>query len=180
MLYLLLFSHSVVSNSLWPHGLQHARLPCASLPRVCSNSCPLSQWCHPTISSSVFPFSPCPLSFAASRSLPINRLFASGGQSTGTSVSASVLPMNIQAWFPLALTGLISLLSKGFPSVFSSMRIWRHQFFSVQPPLWFNSHICTSMLCHLSLCIHPHHLLSHCLKASLNLKASNISSWLLL
>ena len=87
MLYLLLFSRSVVSNSLWPHGLQHARLPCASLPRVCSNSCPLSQWCHPTISSSVFPFSPCPLSFAASRSLPINRLFASGGQSTGTSAS---------------------------------------------------------------------------------------------
>ena len=101
------FSHSVVSDSLQPHGLHHARLPCASVsPRICSDSCLLSWWCHPTISSSVVPFSPYPQSFLASGSLPVNQLFASGGQSIWA--SASVLPMNIQNWFPLGLTGLIS------------------------------------------------------------------------
>ena len=94
--------------TLWPHGLQHSRLPCPSpSPRVCSNSCPLSQWCHPTISSSVIPVSSCLLSFPASGSFPMSQLFTSGGQSTGASASASVLPMNIQGFFPLGLIGLI-------------------------------------------------------------------------
>ena len=109
---LLLFSHSVMFNSLWPHGLHHASLPCPSpSPKSCSNSCPLGWWCHPTISSSAVPFSSCPQSFPASESFPMNQLFASGGQSIGDSVSASVLPVNIQGWFPLGLTGLMSLLS---------------------------------------------------------------------
>ena len=112
------FSHSVVSNSLRPHGLQHTRLPCPlSTPGVCSNSCPLSQWCHPTISSSAVPFSSCLLSFPASRSFPMSQFFKSGGQSTEVSASASVLPMNIQGWFPFGLTGLISLQSKGLKSL---------------------------------------------------------------
>ena len=103
------FSRSVVSNSLWPHGLQHTRLPYPSpTPRAYSNSCPSRQWCHPTISSSVFPFSSRLQSFSASGSFPKSRFFASGGQSTGVSASASVLPMNIQDWFPLRLTGWIS------------------------------------------------------------------------
>ena len=103
------FSHSVVSDSLRPHGLQHARPPCLSpIPGTCSNSCPSSQWCHPTISSSVIPFSSCLLSFPASGSFPMSQLFASGSQSTRASASASVLPMNIQDWFPLGVTGLIS------------------------------------------------------------------------
>ena len=103
------FSRSVVSDSLQPHGLQHARLACPLLsPEVCSNSCPLSQWCHPTISSSVVPFSSCLQSFPASGSFPVSQFFPSGGQSVGVSASASVLPMNIQDWFPLGLTGLIS------------------------------------------------------------------------
>ena len=98
----MLFSHSVISDSLWSHGLQHARLPCPSpSPGVCSNSCPLSRWCHPTISSSAIPFSSCLPSFPASGSFPMSRLFASDGRSTGGSASASVLPMNIQGWFPL-------------------------------------------------------------------------------
>ena len=101
------FSHSAVSNYLQPHGLQHTRPPCPSpTPRVCSNSCPLSQWCHPTIWSSVVPFSFCFQSFPASGSFPMSRLFASDGQSIGASASASALPMNIQGWFPLGLTGL--------------------------------------------------------------------------
>ena len=109
---LLLFSRPVMSSSLRSHGLQHARLLCPSLsPRVCSNSCPLSQWCHPTISSSVVPFSSCLQSFPASGKWVSS--FASGGQSIGASASASVLPKNIQDWFPLGLTGLISLQSKG-------------------------------------------------------------------
>ena len=117
---LLLFSHSVVFDSLRPHELQHTRLPCPSpSPGVCSNSCPLSQWCHPIISSSVTSFSSCPQSFPASGSFPMSLLFASGGQCTGGSASTSVLPMNIQGWFPLGLTGLI-LLSKGLSRVFSS------------------------------------------------------------
>ena len=104
-LLVLLFSCSVVSDSLRPQGLWHARLPCPSLsPGVCSDSRPLSQWCHPAISSSVAPFSSCPQSFPASGSFLMSQLFTSGGQSTGTSASASVLPMNIQDWFPLGLT----------------------------------------------------------------------------
>ena len=112
-LFLLLLSHSVRSNSLQPHGLQHTTLPHPSLSLgVCSNSCPLNRWCHPTISFSVAPFS-CPQSFPGSGSFPVSWLFASGGQSTRTSASAPVFPMNIQGWFPLGLTGLISWLSKG-------------------------------------------------------------------
>ena len=144
----LLFSRPVVSDSLWTHGLQHTRLPCPSLlPRVCSNSCPLlSWWCDPTISSFATSFSFCLRSFAASRSFPVSRLVASGGQSIGVSASASVLPMNIQGWFPLELTGLISLLSKGLAGVFSRTTIWKHQFFGAQPSLWPSSHIHTWLL----------------------------------
>ena len=138
----LLFSYSVMSDSLRPCGLRHARLSCLSLsPGVCSNSCLLSQWCHPTISSSVIPFSSCPRSFPASASFPMSLFFTSGGQSTGASASASVLPMNIQCWFPLRMTTLISLLSRGLSRVFSSTTVWRHQFFGAQPFLWSNSHI---------------------------------------
>ena len=127
------FSCSVVSNSLWPHGLQHARLPCPSTtPGACSNLCPLSQWCHPTISSSVVPFSSCLQSFSASRSFPMSQFFASGGQSIGVSASASVLPMNIQDWFPLGLTSLISSQSKGLSRVFSNTTVQKHQFFGTQ------------------------------------------------
>ena len=127
---LLLFSHSVMSNSLPPHGLQHGRLPCPSpTPRVCSNSCALSQWCHPIISSSVIPFSSCLQSFPASGFFPISWFFASSGQSIGTSSSALVLPMNIQNWFSLGLTGLISFQSKGFSRVFSNTTVQKHQFF---------------------------------------------------
>ena len=104
------FSCSAVSNSLWPHGLQYARPPCPSpTPRAYSNSCPLNWWCHPTISSSVIPFSSRFQSFPASGSFPVNQFFTSGGQSIGVSASASVLPINIQDWFPLVWTGLISL-----------------------------------------------------------------------
>ena len=105
-----LFSRSVVSDSLWPHGLQHTRLPCPSSlsPGACSNSCPLSRWCHPTILSSVISFSSCLQSFPASGSFPMSWLFASGGQSIGPTTSVSALPVNIQDWFPLGLTGLIS------------------------------------------------------------------------
>ena len=141
------FSHSVMSDSLWPHGLQHARLPCPSpTPGACSNSCPLSQWCHPTISSSVAPFSSHLRSFPASGTFPMSQFFASGGQSIGASASASVLPMNIQSWFPLGLTGLISLQSKELSRVFSSTIAWKHQFFSAQPSLWSNSHNNTWLL----------------------------------
>ena len=132
-----------------PHELQHARLSCPLLsPLVCSNLCPLSQWCHPTISSSVTPFSSCPQSFPASGSFPVSHFFPSGGQSTGAgaSASASIPPMNIQGWFPLGLTGLISLLSKGLSRVFSSTTVWRHQFFDTQASLWSNSHIHTWLL----------------------------------
>ena len=138
------FSLSVVSNFLWPHGLQHAKLPYPSLsPRDCSNSCPLSQWCHPTISSSVIPFSSHLQPFPASGSLPMSRLFSSGGQSTGASASASILPMNIQGWFPLGLNGLISWQSKRLSRVFSNTTVQKHQFFSTQLSLWSNSHIHT-------------------------------------
>ena len=131
-----LFSHSVMSDSFAPQGLQHARLPCPSpTPGACSNSCPLSQWCHPTIPSSVFPFSSHLQSFPASESFPMNQFFASGGQSIGASASVSVLPMNIQDWFPLGLTGLISLLSKGLSRVFSSTTVQKHQVFDAQSSL---------------------------------------------
>ena len=117
------FSHSVVSDSLRPHGLQHDRPPCPSTtPGAYPNSCPLSRWCHPTISSSVVPFS-CPWSFPASGSFPVSQLFASGGQSIVVSASASVLPMTIQDWFTLGLTGFISLLSKGLSRGFSSTTV---------------------------------------------------------
>ena len=112
------FSRSVVSGSLWPHGLQHARLSCPSpTPGACSDSHPLNRWCHPTILSSV---ASCLQSFPAPRSFPMSQFFTSGGQSSGASASASVLPMDIQDWFPLGWTGLISLQSKGLSSVFSN------------------------------------------------------------
>ena len=121
---LLLFSHQVLYNSLWLLKLQHVKLPCPSLsPWVCSNPCPLSQWCHPTISSSVNPFSSCPQSFLASGSFPVNQLFASGGQSVGVSASASVLPMYIQDWLPLGWTGLLS-----FPNL---LAYWVQHFHSI-------------------------------------------------
>ena len=123
-LYAVQFSRSVVSDSLWPHGLQHTRLSCPSpTPRACSNSYPLSQWCHPTISSSVVPFSSCLQSFPASGSFQISQFFPSGGQSIGISASASILPMNIQDWFPLGWTDLISLQSKGLSRVFSNTTV---------------------------------------------------------
>ena len=135
------FSHSVMSDSLRPHGLQYARLPCPSpTPRVYSNSCSLSRWCHPTISSSVVPFSSCLQSFLASGSFQMSWLFALCGQSIGASASAPVLPKNIQGWFPLKLTGWISLQSKGLSRV-SSTTVRKHQFFSAHPSLWSNSHI---------------------------------------
>ena len=123
--WLLLFSYSVVSNSLQPHWLQHTRLPCPSPPPVCSNSCPLSRWCHPIFSSSAVPFSTCPQSFPASGPFPMRRLFVSGGQSIVA--SATVLPMTIRDWFPLEWTGLISLQSKGFSRVFSNITVQKHQ-----------------------------------------------------
>ena len=109
-----------MSDSFWPHGLQLARLPCPSSPRACSNSCPSSWWCYATISSSVIPFSSCLQSFPASGSLPMSQFFASGGQSIRVSALASVLPKNIQDWFPLGWTGWISLQSKGLSGVFSN------------------------------------------------------------
>ena len=128
-----------MSDSLWPHGLQQARLPCPSpTPRACSNSCHLSRWCHPAISSSVIPFSSCLQSFPTSGSLLVSQFFASSGQSIGASPSASVLPMNIQDWFPLGLAGWISLQSKGLSGVFSKTTVPKHQFFSTQPSLWSN------------------------------------------
>ena len=127
------FSHSVVSDFLRPHGLQHARLPCPSLtPGAYSNSCSMSQWCHPTISSSVIPFSFCLQSFPALGSFPMSQFFASGSQSIGVSASASVLPMNIQDWFPLGWTGWISLQSKGLSRVISNTTFQKHQFFGAQ------------------------------------------------
>ena len=139
-----MFSHSFVSDSLWPHGLQQSRLPCPSLsPRVCTNSCLLSHWWHPTISSSVALFSSCSQSFPASGSFPISWLFTLGDQNIGASDSASVSSVNIQGRFPLGLTGLVSLLSKGLSRAFSSTTIWKNQFFSTQPSLWSNFHIHT-------------------------------------
>ena len=119
--------------TLWPHGLQHARVPCPSPPpAACSNSCPLSLWCHPTISSSVVPFSSCLQSFPASGSFQMSQFFTSGGQSIRVSASASVLPVNIQDWFPLGWTGWISLQTKGLSKVFSNTTVQKHQFFGSQ------------------------------------------------
>ena len=147
ILLLLLFSRWVMSDSLGTHGLQHARLLCPPLsPRVCSNSCPLSWWCYLTTLSSVALFSFCLQSFPESGSLPVSWLFASVGKSTGVSALAPVLPMNIQDWFPLGLTGLISLQFKGFSRVFSSTTVQKHQFFGTQPSLWTNSHNHTRLL----------------------------------
>ena len=123
------FSCSVVSDSLWPHEPQHTRPPCPSpTPGVHTNPCPLSRWCHPTISSSVVPFFSCPQFFPASGSFPMSQLFASGGQSIGVSASTSVLPMNAQDWSPLEWTGWISLQSKGLSRVFSNTTVQKHQF----------------------------------------------------
>ena len=131
------FSRSVVSNSMPPHGLQDTRPPCPSpTPRACSNSCPSSQWCYPTISSSVIPFSYPLQSFPASRYFPMSQFFAQGAQSNGVSASASVFPMNIQDWFPLGWTGWISLQSKGLARVFSKTTLQKHQFFSVHLSLY--------------------------------------------
>ena len=141
------FTCSVVSDSLRPHGLQHARLPCPSpTPEAWSNSCPLSWWCYPTISSSVIPFSSCLHSFPASGSFPMGQFFTSGGQSVGVSVSVLVLLMNSQDWFPLGWTGWISLPSKGLSRVFSNTTVQKHQFFDAQLSLWSNSHIHTWLL----------------------------------
>ena len=138
------FSCSVMSNSLWPNGQQHARLPCPSpTPRAYSNSRPSSRWCHPTISSSVVPFSSCFQSFPASGSFQMSQFFASDSQSIGASAWASVLPMIIQDWFPLGWTSWISLQSKGLSRVFSNTTVQKHQFFGTQFSLWSNSHIHT-------------------------------------
>ena len=138
------FSHSAMSYSLRPHELQHTRPPYPSpTPRVYSNSCPSSRWCHPAISSSVAPFSFCPQSLPASWSFPTSQLFRWGGQNTGVSASASVLPMNIQDWSPSGWTGWISLQSKGLSRVFSNTTVQKHQFFSAQLSSQSNSHIHT-------------------------------------
>ena len=129
-----------MSDSLRPHGLAPTRLLCPPLsPRVCSNSCPLSQWCYLTISSSAIPFSSCPQSFPALWSFPVSQLLTSGSQSIGA--LASILPKNIEGWFPLGLTGLISLMSKGLSRVFSSTTVQKHQSFNTQLSSGFNSHI---------------------------------------
>ena len=135
-----------MSDSLWPHGLQHARPPCPSpTPGASSDSCLLSRWCHPTISSSVVPLS-CPQSFPASGYFLMSQFFTSSGQSIGASASASVLPKNIQDWFSLGWTGLISLLFKGHSRVFSNTTVQKHQFFSAQLSLWSDSQIHTWLL----------------------------------
>ena len=134
-------------DSLWPHALQHARLPCPSpTPGACSNSCPSSLWCHPTVSSSVMSFSSHLQSFPASGYFQMSQFFASGGQSIGVSASALVLPMNIQDWSPLEWTSWISLQSKGLSRVFSNTTVQKHQFFGPQLSLWSNSHIHTWLL----------------------------------
>ena len=144
---LLLFTHPIMSDSLQPYGLQYTRIPYPSLSlRVCSNACPLSCWCHPTTSFSVDSFSSCPPSFPASGPLPMSGLIASGGQRIGASASASLLPINIQVWFPLWLIGLISLQSREFSIAFSSTTVRKNQFFGTLPSLWSNSHIFKRLL----------------------------------
>ena len=139
------FSHSITSYSLQPHGLQDAGLPYpVPAPWAYSSSRPLRRWCHPTISSSVIPVSPCLQTFPASGSFLMSQFFASNGQSIRD--SALVLSMNIQDWFPLGVTDLISLLSKGLSRIFSSTTVWKHQFFGTQSSFWSNSHIHTWLL----------------------------------
>ena len=141
------FSRPVMSDSLRPHGLQHARPSCPSLtPGVYPNSCPLNQWCHPTISSSVVPFSSCPQSFPASGSFQMSQFFPSVGQSIEVSASTAVLPMNTQGWSPLGWTGWISWQSKGLSRVFSNTTVQKHPFFSAQLSLQSNSHIHTWLM----------------------------------
>ena len=141
---IVLFSHQVMSNSLWPYGPWHTRFPCPSLsPGVYTNLCSLSQWCNLMISSSDIPFSSCPLYFPASGAFPMSQLFTSGDQSIGALASASVFLMNIWGWLLLRLTCLVFLQSKGLNRVFSSTTVRKHQFFSAQPSLWSNSHVCT-------------------------------------
>ena len=141
------FSHSVMSEYLWPHESHHARPPCLSpTPRVYSNSYPLSRWCHPAISFSVVPFSSCLQSFPVSGSFQICQFFTSGGQNIGVSALALVLPMNTQDWSPLAWTGWISLQSKGLSRVFSNTTVQNHQFFGTQLSSESNSHIHTWLL----------------------------------
>ena len=140
-------SRSFVSDSLRPHESQHARPPCPSpTPGVHPDSCPSNQWCHPAISSSVVPFSSCPQTFPASGSFPKSQLFTSSGQNIGVSASTSVLPMNIQGWLPLGLTGFISLQSKGLSRVLSNMTIWKHHLFGTQLSLWSYVHFHTWLL----------------------------------
>ena len=137
-------SRSVVSDSLWPHESQHARPPCPSPTRgVQWDSCPLSQWCHPPISSSVIPFSSCPQSLPASESFPVSQLFTWGGQNTGVSALASSLPKKSQGWSPSEWTGWISLQTKGLIRVFSNNTVQKHQFFGAQPSSQSTSHIHT-------------------------------------
>ena len=137
-------SHSVVSDSLWPYESQHARPPCpSSTPRIHWDSRPLSQWCHPAISSSVVPFSSCPQSLPASESFPVSQLFTTGGQSTGVSALASFLPKKFQGWSPSDWTGWISSQSKGLSRVFFNTTLQKHQFFGAQPSSQSNSHIHT-------------------------------------
>ena len=136
------FSHSVVSDSLRPHESQHAKPPCPTpTPGVHSNSCPLSRWCHPAVSSSVVPFSSCPQSLSASESFPMSQLFTWGGQCTGVSALASFLPKKSQVWSPSEWTGWISWQSKGLLRVFSNITVQKRQFFSVQPSSQSNFHI---------------------------------------
>ena len=138
------YSHSVVSDFLRPHEMQHARPPCPSpTPRVHSNACPSSWWCHPDISSSVVPFSSCPQSLPISESFPMSQLFAWGGQSIGVSASTSVLPMNTPDWSPIGWTGWILLQSKGLSRVFSNTTVQTHQFFGTQLSSQSKSHIHT-------------------------------------
>ena len=142
--YMYISSVTQLCLTLWPHESQHARPPCPSpTPRIHSDSCPSSQWCHPAISSSVIPFSFCPKSLSASESFPVTQLFTWGGQSTGVSALASVLPKNTQDWSPLEWIGWISLQSKGLSRVFSNTTVQKQQFFSAQPSSQSNSHIHT-------------------------------------
>ena len=137
----------VMSSCLQYYGLQYARLPCPSpSPGPCSNSRPSSRWCHPTISSSVVPFSSLLQSYPASGSFPVSQFFTSGGQSIAASALASVLPMSAQDWYPLEWTGWISWYSKGLSRVFSNTTIQKHQFFDTQHSLWSNYHICIWLL----------------------------------
>ena len=159
-IHIYVYTQYICSKSKWLHGCCLVAQSCPPLcdpvdcsmpaslpsPRVCSNSCPSCQWCHPTILSSVVPFSSCLQSFPASQSFPMSQFFTSGCQSIGVSASASVLPMNIQDLFPLGSTGLISLQSRRLSGVFSNTTVRRHQFFSALPSLWPNSHILTWLL----------------------------------